>query len=67
MSEKQKLIQEMLEMQKMFIARERADGINQEEYYAPKEGDDLVGYQAKYTELANRLAQLAHEEKGSKR
>ena len=67
MNEKQKIIQEMLEMQKKFIAREQSDGIDQEEYYLPKEGDDLAGYQARFTELANRLAELAHEEKGSRK
>lgn len=67
MSEKQKLIQEMLAMQKKFIAREHAGGIDPEEYYAPEDGDDLDGYQAKYDELANRLVDLAHAERQSKR
>lgn len=67
MSEKQKLIQEMLEMQKKFIAKEHTDGIEPESYYNPDEGTDLDGYQAKYNEMANRLVELAHEEKGSNR
>ena len=67
MSEKQKLISEMLEMQKKFIQREQASGVDSEEYYNPEEGSELDGYQAKYTEMANRLLELAHAEKGSHR
>ncbi len=67
MSEKQKLIQEMLAMQKKFIAKEQSEGIEPEAYYHPDEGTDLEGYQAKYNEMANRLVELAHEEKGSTR
>jgi len=67
MSEKQKLIQEMLEMQKKFIAREHKGGIDSEDYYHPEGGDTLEGYQEKYNTLANRLVELAHEEKGSSR
>ena len=67
MSEKQKLIQEMLAMQKKFIAREQAEGIELEDYYNSESEGDLGDYQAKYNELANRLVDLAHEEKGSSR
>ena len=67
MNEKQKIIQEMLEMQKKFIAQEQSEGIDLEEYYRG-EGDSVVnGYQARYSELANKLVELAHGEKGSKR
>ena len=66
MSEKQKLISEMLEMQKKFIRREQDSGVDSEEYYNPEEGTDLDGYQEKYTEMANRLVELAHAEKGSR-
>lgn len=67
MNEKQQIIQQMLEMQKKFIAREQAEGVTPEEYYSPEAGDDLEGYQAKYNDLANRLVDLAHEERGSRR
>ena len=67
MSEKQKIIKEMLEMQKKFIAREHQGGIEAEEYYSEDEKSILAGYQAKYNELANKLVDLAHQEKGSKR
>ncbi len=67
MSEKQKLISDMLEMQKKFIRHEQTNGVDSEEYYNPEEGSDLDGYQAKYNEMANRLLELAHAEKGSRR
>ena len=67
MTEKQQIIQEMLAMQKKFIAKEHANGVDSEEYYMANEGDELDGYQQKYNDLANRLVDLAHAEKGSKR
>ncbi|NKB76123.1 MAG: hypothetical protein GKR96_03520 [Gammaproteobacteria bacterium] len=67
MSEKQEIIQKMLQMQKSFIAKEQANGVSSEEYYQPASGDDLDGYQEKYNALANRLVDLAHEERGSRR
>lgn len=67
MNEKQQIIQQMLEMQKKFIAREHAQGVTSESYYKPEEGDDLDGYQEKYNALANRLIDIAHEEQGSRR
>jgi len=67
MSEKQKLIQEMIEMQKRFIAHEQTGGINLEEYYDEDKNTLLGGYQEKYTRLANKLVDMAHEEKGSAR
>ena len=67
MTEKQQLIQQMLDMQKQFIEKEQKEGIDSVEYYQPEDGSTLDGYQQKYTELANRLVELAHEEKGSRR
>ncbi len=54
-------------MQKKFIAREQQRGVGQEEYYNPDEGTELDGYHEKFTELSNRLIDLAHAEKGSSR
>ncbi len=67
MSDKQEIIQKLLEMQKKFIAREQAGGLDPQDYYDPDTGGDLEGYQASYTELANKLVDMAHEEKGSRR
>lgn len=67
MSDKAKLIEEMLEMQKKFIAFEQEKGVEMRDYYASDEGHLLHGYVAKYDELADKLNAMAHEEKGSKR
>lgn len=66
-SEKQKLIQSMLEMQKKFIDLEHGNGIDVEHYFAPDADHVLAGYRREYNDMANRLVDLAHEEKGSKR
>ena len=66
--EKQVLIKKMLEMQKKFIEYEHThDGVAQADYYTPESGHPLENYQEEYTRLANRLVDLAHQEKGSKR
>ncbi len=67
MSEKQKIIQQMLQMQKQFIAKEHEGGIESEDYYADDGEGVLSGYHQKYSELANQLIDLAHQEKGSRR
>ncbi len=67
MSEKQEIIRKMLKMQKQFIAREQTGGLDPKDYYDPESGDDLDGFQASYDELANKLVDLAHAEKGSRR
>jgi hypothetical protein len=67
MSEKQEIIRQLLDMQKQFIAREQNGGLEPMDYYNPESNSDLDGYQSKYSDLANRLVDIAHEEKGSKR
>lgn len=67
MSEKAKLIAEMLKMQKMFTEYEQKNGVDSKEYYAAEEGHPLYGYAAKYQELANKVDEMAHADKGSKR
>ncbi len=67
MSEKQELIQKMLEMQKKFIAYEHKDGVNPDDYFAPESGHTLDGFRQEYDKLANQLVDLAHSEKGSSR
>jgi len=67
MSEKQKLINELIQMQKKFMEIEKTSGIDFENYYDARGGDELAEYQTKYNDLANRLVDLAHTEKGSKR
>lgn len=67
MSEKQEIIRKMLELQKKFIEYEHANGVNPADYFHPGEGHALDGYRQQYQALANRLVDMAHEEKGSKR
>lgn len=67
MSEKQEIIKKMLEMQKKFIAYEHANGVDPQDYFAPAQDHELDGYRQEYQELANRLVDMAHEEKGSHR
>ena len=61
MSEKAKLIKEMLEMQAKFMEQERSKGVSAEEYFA----GEFVDYRKKYSELAAKVNELAHAEKGS--
>lgn len=67
MSEKAKLIKEMLEMQKKFMEYEHKNGVTQEEYFTPTSGHVLDGYRQKYAEMAMKVVDLAHADKGSHR
>lgn len=66
MSDKLAKIQEMIEMQKKFMQKERAGGVTMKEYYAPEEGDVLDGYRQTHRDLSMEIVDLAHAEKGSK-
>ncbi len=67
MSEKQKIIKQMLEMQARFIEIEQSGEFNAEEYYDSEGESELSQFKRAYDELATRLVDLAHEEKGSHR
>ena len=67
MSDKAKIIAEMLEMQKKFIEFEQENGVDMKDYYAGQEGHPLYKYVEKYDELADQLNSKAHEDKGSHR
>ncbi|MDH5444192.1 MAG: hypothetical protein OEY52_01470 [Gammaproteobacteria bacterium] len=69
MSDKQKLIQEMLEMQKKFVEYEHKAGFDAVEYFTDNAGPkhELNQYRQKYAELATKVVDLAHSEKGSQR
>ncbi len=67
MSEKAKLIAEMLEMQKKFMEYEHENGVDAKDYFVGQEGHPLNGYAQKYQELANKVDEMAHKEKGSSR
>jgi hypothetical protein len=67
MSEKQELISKLLEMQKKFIDYEHENGVEMQDYFAAEEGHVLKGFRQEYMDLANKLVDMAHAEKGSHR
>jgi hypothetical protein len=67
MGEKHDLIKQMLEMQKKFIDYEHQHGVEMEDYFVPEEGHPLYGYRQQYRDIAMKLVDLAHAEKGSHR
>ena len=67
MSDKQEMIKQMLEMQKKFIEYEQKHGVSMEEYFTPSDDSQLKGYRQDYSELAMKVVDAAHAEKGSQR
>jgi hypothetical protein len=67
MSDKQELIAKLLEMQKKFIDYEHENGVEMEDYFAGDESHPLHGFRQEYADLANKLVDMAHTEKGSHR
>ena len=67
MSEKQKIIQQMLDMQKRFIEIEQSGEFSTENYYDNEGESELALYKKTFDDLARQLVDLAHEEKGSQR
>lgn len=67
MSEKQKVIQQMLDLQRKFIDIEQRGEFSAEEYYDSEGGSELAQFKKTFDELAIKLVDLAHEEKGSHR
>ncbi len=67
MSEKQAIIKEMMEMQRKFIELEHAGGFTAREYYDNEGNSELSTYKKRYDELATKLVDMAHGEKGSHR
>ncbi|AFL74710.1 hypothetical protein [Thiocystis violascens] len=65
-SEKQELIDKMLEMQKQFIDYEHKHGVSGKDYWASTEGL-LADYRQEYLDMANRVVDIAHEIVGSVR
>lgn len=63
-AEKDKLIGEMLEMQKEFIEYEQKNGISGKDYYYSKDGL-LKDYRQNYMEKAMRVVEISHELVGS--
>jgi hypothetical protein len=67
MSEKQEIIKQMMELQRKFIALEQSGKFSAEEYYDSEGDSELAKHKREFDELAIKLVDLAHEEKGSHR
>jgi len=67
MSEKQEIIKQMIEMQRKFIDLEQKGEFSAEEYYDSDGESELAQFKRAYDELAIKLVDMAHEEKGSHR
>ncbi len=63
---KQDKIRQLLEMQRRFIARDREQGVDMQEYFTPEEDSPLRNYRQEYMQRAMEVVGLAHGEKGSK-
>ena len=67
MAEKQKIIKQMLDLQQKFIKIEQNGEFRADEYYDSEGDSELAKYKKTYDELAVKLVDLAHAEKGSQR
>ena len=67
MGEKQEIINKLMDMQKMFIKYEQENGVEMKDYFAAEDGHPLKGFRQEYMDLANKLVDMAHAEKGSHR
>ncbi len=67
MNERQKIIQQMLEMQRKFVALEKNGEFAVADYYDPEGGSELAEYKKQYDALAIKLVDMAHESVGSSR
>jgi hypothetical protein len=67
MSEKQEIIKQIMELQREFIEIEQNGKFSAEQYYDTEGDTALAVNKRKHEELATRLVDLAHEEKGSHR
>ena len=67
MSEKQEIIKKMMELQHKFIDLEHRGEFSTEEYYDSEGDTELARHKRSFEELATKLVDLAHAEKGSHR
>ena len=67
MSEKQEMIKKLLEMQKKFIEYDHKHGVSMKEYFTPSDNSPLKGFRQEYMDVAMKLVDAAHAEKGSHR
>ena len=67
MAEKQKIIKQMLDLQQKFIKIEQNGEFRADEYYDSEGDSELAKFKKTYDELAVKLVDMAHAEKGSQR
>ncbi len=67
MSDKQEIIRQMMELQRKFIDLEHNGEFSAEEYYDSEGDSELARHKRSFEELATKLVDLAHAEKGSHR
>ena len=67
MNEKQEIIRQMMEMQQKFIEIEHRGEFSAEEYYDAASESELSKFKRAYDEMATKLVDMAHAEKGSHR
>ena len=67
MSEKQEIIEQIMELQREFIDLEQKGQFSAEQYYDNEGDSELAINKRRHEELATKLVDLAHAEKGSKR
>jgi hypothetical protein len=67
MSEKQEIIKQIMELQREFIDIEQKGQFSAEQYYDNEGDSELAINKRRHEELAVKLVDLAHAEKGSKR
>jgi hypothetical protein len=67
MSDKQQIIQQMMDMQNKFIEMEQNGEFSAEDYYDTEGDSELARHKREFEALATQLVDMAHEEKGSHR
>ncbi len=67
MGEKQEIIKQMLDLQHKFIELEQRGEFSTEEYYDSEGETEVARHKRNFDELATKLVDLAHADKGSKR
>lgn len=67
MSKRQEMIKELLEMQKKFIAYDKAQegGFDMADYYVQDPNHPLYNFREDYDALAMKIVEQAHEDRGS--
>ena len=67
MTEKQEIIKQMLDLQHKFIELEQRGDFSTQQYYDSEGDTELARHKRNFDELATKLVDMAHAEKGSKR